>query len=479
MGGGRKMRPARDFRASGVAPRPIAAYVRRTMNRLRFMRRRPVRLAIGRLFSPLALVAALCTALVSPLGAQGLPGGRPAALGFSAARLARLDTLLQAYVDSGQTAGVVALVARNGRVAWSGAYGMADREAGRPMRRDALFRIASQSKAVTSVAAMMLVEEGKLRLNDRVSRYIPSFDSVMVALPTDSGRTLVPAQRPITVRDLLTQTAGLSYGTDARVRDEYRAAGLGPAAGYGWYLADKAEGVCTTMDRIGALPFVAQPGEAWVYGYATDVLGCVVERASGVPLDRFFRERIFAPLKMNDTWFFPPDAAAGRMTTVYAVTAEGVLVRAPDGPMGQGDYLAGPRQDFSGGAGLVSTAGDYLRFLEMLRRGGELDGARVLAPATVALMTADQVDTLYRRRGMGFGLGFEILEDPGLAGEYGSPGRFGWAGAYATNFWADPDQGLSVVLMQQLLPARGLDLASKFRTMVYAALVSPTRREGT
>ncbi len=427
-----------------------------------------------------ALGLAIGLAVLSPFAAaaQGLPQGNPSDLGFAPDRLRRIEAVIQSYVDQERTPGVVAIVARNGKVAWSGSYGLADRETGRPMTADALFRIASQTKAVTSVAAMILVEEGRLRLGDRVSRFMPSFDSVRVAVTTDSGRVLVPATHAITVRDLLTQTAGLSYGTGRSIRDDYEAAGLGPAAGYGWYLADKAEPVCTTMDRLGRLPLAAQPEEAWIYGYATDVLGCVVERASGLPLDKFFQERIFTPLGMHHTWFFPPDAVAGRMTTVYAVTAEGTLVRAPDGPRGQGDYLAGPRQNFAGGAGLVSTAGDYLRFLEMLRNGGALEGARVLSPATVSLMTIDQVDSLYDDPGFGFGLGFQILEHPGLAGDYGNPGRFGWGGAYATNYWVDPTDGLVVVLMQQLLPGRGIDLAGRFRTMVYAALTQPTRTQG-
>jgi len=424
----------------------------------------------------LALVLVIATA--SRAVAQGLPAGRAVELGFSPGRLARLDTLLQTYVDQGRMPGAVAVVVRHGRVAWSGAFGMADREAGRPMTPDALFRIASQSKAITSVAAMMLVEEGRLRLNDPVSKYIPGFANARVAVATDSGRMLVPVHRAMTIHQLLTQTAGLSYGTDSLIRDDYRAAGLGPAAGYGWYLADKAEPVCATMDRLTTLPLAAQPGEAWIYGYASDVLGCVVERVAGVPLDQFFRQRIFLPLRMRHTWFFPPDSMRNQMTAVYAVTPEGTVARAPDGAMGQGDYIDGPRQNFSGGAGLVSTAGDYVRFLQMLLDGGQLDGVRILSPATVALMTADQVDTLYHAEGMGFGLGFEILENPGLAGQFGSKGRYGWGGAYSTNYWVDPGDDLVVVLMLQALPRRGLDVTDKFRTMVYAALTSPARAKG-
>lgn len=470
-----------SFAGSGAGGRGVASFLpspRADMPRDCTATRR-TECSIGRAIRAAGLVLGLALASVSTVPAQGLPAGRPTQLDFSPERLARIDTLFQSYVDAGRTPGVVAIIARRGRVAWSGAFGLADLESRRPMAPDALFRIASQSKAVTSVAAMILVEEGRLRLDEPVARYIPSFAEARVAVATDSGRVLVPAARPMTVRDLLTQTAGLSYGTESLIQADYRAAGLGPAAGYGWYLADKAEPVCATMDRLGALPLAAQPEEVWIYGYASDVLGCVVERASGMPLDRFFQERIFGPLRMRDTWFFPPDSVGGRLTAVYSVTPDGALVRAPAGPMGQGDYLAGPRQNFSGGAGLVSTAGDYARFLQMLLNGGVLDGARILSPATVSLMTRDQVGALYDDSpGLGFGLGFEVLEDPGLAGEYGSVGRFAWGGAYATNYWVDPNEELVVVLMQQLLPARGLDLTSKFRTMVYAALIPPARTKG-
>lgn len=422
----------------------------------------------------LLLALSLAALPIPAAGAQGLPTGSPSRLGFSPGRLARLDTLLQSAVAANRTAGVVALVVRDGQVAWSGSVGMADREAGRPMTPDALFRIASESKAVTSVAIMILVEEGRLRLNQRVADFLPGFATARVAVATDTGRALVPARRAITIRDLLTQTAGLSYGTDSLIRDDYRAAGLGPAAGYGWYLADKDEGICTTMDRLSTLPLAAQPGEAWVYGYAADVLGCVVERASGVPFDQFLQQRIFAPLRMRDTWFFPPPEMRNRLTVVYTATAAGGLQRADTGARGQGEYLGGPRRDFSGGAGLVSTAGDFARFLQMLLNGGELDGARILAPATVALMTAPAVDSLYGTAGMAFSFGFEVLVNPGRAGQYGAPGRFSWGGAYATSYTVDPASRMVLVFMQQLLPGGDRGLAQTFRTMAYSALLTPT-----
>ena len=241
----------------------------------------------------------------------------------------------------------------------------------------------------------------------------------------------VPARRQITIRDLLTHTAGISYGTDSTVAAQYEAKGLGPAAGFGWYTADKDEGVCDTMDRLATLPFVAQPGEAYVYGYNTDILGCVVERASGMPLDRFIAERITIPLGLEDTRFFLPPDQRARLATVYSSGEDGTIVRAPDGARGQGHYIEGPRRNFSGGAGLLSTARDYARFLEMIRNGGALDGVRILSPRTVALMTTNQVGTLHSTSGLGFGLGFETVDRYGASG-LSSIGAFGWGGAYGS-----------------------------------------------
>jgi CubicO group peptidase (beta-lactamase class C family) len=417
-----------------------------------------------------ATVSAQALLLAVPLTAQAQ--GTLATTGMDPARLARIDRVMQAAVDSGTIAGAVTLVLRHGRVAHQGAYGMADREAGRRMTLDALFRIASQSKAITSTAVMILVEEGAIRLHDPVSKWIPGFASTKVASASDTGLVLTRLARPITIRDLLTQTAGISYGYDSLIRPLYVAAGLGPENGPGWYFADRTEPICADMERLATLAITAQPGTRFVYGYATDILGCVVERASGRSLADFLSERILRPLGMKDTWFYVPESAAARLTAVYAVTDSG-LVRAPDGPDGQGDYVRGPRVSYSGGAGLVSTARDYARFLQMLLNGGQLDGARILSPTTVRLMTVDHLDSLYSRHspGTGFGLGFEILEDPGLRGEYGSPGRYAWGGAYATGYWVDPKEDLVAVYMIQLLPSRGLDPFLTFRTLVYSAIV--------
>ncbi len=410
----------------------------------------------------------------SPLLAQPATTG-----GFSAARLARIDSVFQGAVDRGEMAGAVALVLRDGQPVYERAIGWADRDAGRRMTPSTLFRIASQTKALTSVAVMMLVEEGRLGLSDPVARYIPAFAHTTVAEGTDAGRAAVPARRAITIRDLLTHTSGISYGTDSVVAPLYAARGLGPAAGFGWYLADKPAPICATVDQIASLPFVAQPGERFVYGYSTDVLGCVVERVSGTPLDAFFRERITGPLGMRDTRFFVPPAERARLATVYASagpapggTRAAPVRPAPAGARGQGDYVDGPRVSFSGGAGLTSTARDYARFLEMLRNGGALGGVRLLGPKTVALMTTNQTGTLFSAGGEGFGLGFQVLERAGANGRAESVGTFGWGGAYGSTYEVDPKEGIVLVVLTQQLP-NASDALGRFPMLVYQALVEP------
>ncbi len=413
-----------------------------------------------------AIVALVLTCVAGIAEAQPRPA-------FSKARLARIDTALKRYTDSDSVAGLVALVLRDGVPVYQAAFGWADREAGRRMTPDALFRIASQSKAITSAAIMMLVEEGKLGINDPVGRYLPTFVHTTVALAADTGRNPVPARRQITIRDLLTHTAGISYGTERRVAALFELKGLGPAAGagVGYYTADKDEPICITMDRLGTLPFVAQPGEAWVYGYNTDILGCVVERVSGKPLDEFIRTRITDPLKMHDTFFFVPETKKGRLAAVYGSGPDGKAVRGDDGPRGQGHYVNGPRKSFAGGAGLVSTARDYARFLQMSLNGGVLDGVRILSPNAVALMHTNMVGTLHSTDGLGYGLGFETVDRFGAAG-LRSAGSYGWGGAYGSWYSADPKERLVLVLMIQLAPNRS-DIRDRFPTLVYQAL-TPT-----
>jgi len=417
-----------------------------------------------------ALLIVLSLALAASAEPQWLPVVKPESVGLSTDRLARIDRYLQQQVEDGGLAGAVALVARRGHVAYVTAVGMADREAQRPMTVNAIFRIASQSKAITSVAIMMLVEEGTIALGDPVSRFIPAYAHTTVATETETGVTITPARRQITIRDLLTHTAGISYGTEAIVAERYRAAGLGPAAGYGWYFADKAEPICTSMERLASLPFVAQPGERWVYGYNTDILGCVVERASGLPFDRFLETRILGPLRMTDTEFFLPQDERDRLVTVYAAKQGGGIERAAEGARGQGDYVDGPRVSFSGGAGLLSTVNDYGRFLQMLLDGGDLEGARLLSPMTVMLMTVNQSGDLYDGPDHGFGLGFEVLERDGGDGTMGTAGAFSWGGAYHSSYFVDPQEEIVAVLLTQHLPA-AVNVTGRFKTLVYQAIV--------
>ena len=416
---------------------------------------------------PLALV--LC--LFAPASAQNLPRGAPESVGISTQRLERLSTAMKRAVDEGRAPGIVTLVARSGKVVHHEAFGHLDREGNVPMTREAIFRIASMSKALTTVAAVMLMEEGLILPDDPVSKFIPSFEKTTVLVPaaTSGGEpTSAPARRPITVRHLLTQTAGLSYGTGT-LEAQYKAANV-----HMWYFADKNEPIAATIDRLATLPFEGQPGERYVYGFATDVLGVVVEKASGLSLDEFFRTRIFEPLKMTDSSFYVPEEKASRFAVVYS-WEQGKLVRAPEPGRGQGDYVKGPRKAFSGGAGVVSTAGDYARFLQMLLNGGELDGVRLLGPKSVELMTSNHVGDLYQNGRFGFGFGFEIVEHVGRSGRPGSVGEFSWGGAYHTKFWVDPVEQIVAVFMTQILPAPGPALQDSFRMLVNQAITESRR----
>jgi CubicO group peptidase (beta-lactamase class C family) len=414
------------------------------------------------------LVLGLALLTAPALSGPAPPRATPEEVGLSSERLGRLTDAMQAYVEEQRLSGAVTLVARRGRLAYIDAVGSRDREAGQPMREDDIFRIASQTKALVSVGIMMLQEEGRLLITDPVSRYLPEFAQTTVAVARDGGGDdVVPARRQITIRDLLTHTAGISYGSGPAA-DRWEAAGI-----TGWYFADRDEPVRETLSRIPRLPFDAQPGERWVYGYNTDILGAVIESVSGLSLDEFLRSRILVPLRMNDTHFYLPTAKTNRLAVVYSAGSEGGLERAPDpGAMvGQGAYVTGPRKAFSGGAGLLSTAGDYARFLQMLLNGGELDGVRLLSRKTVELMTTDHLADIPYRAGQGFGLGFSVVEDLGARGTPGSLGEFGWGGAYHSTYWVDPQEELVVVFLTQLIPAGNSDAQAKLRTLVYQAIV--------
>ncbi len=400
--------------------------------------------------------------------AQSLEREKPEQVGLSTERLQRLTASINSYVKNDQLPGVVALVARRGKVAYLEAFGQRDRESGASMPEDAIFRIASQTKALISVGVMILQEEGRLLISDPVGKYLPEFVETTVAVPkADGGYEVVKAKRPITIRHLLTHTAGIGYGSGV-ARDRWEAAGI-----TGWYFADRDEPVGATIARLAKLPFDAHPGEQWVYGYATDILGALIERVSSQPLDEFLDTRILKPLGMKDTHFYLPQAKLNRFTVVYSAKQGGGLERAadPGGMIGQGAYVNGPRKSFSGGAGLLSTAPDYARFLQMLLNGGELDGKRVLSSKSVELMTVDHMAGKSFGEGVGFGLGFSVVKDLGARGIPGSIGEYGWGGAYHSAYWVDPKEQLVVVYFTQLIPSGNLDDHGKLRTLIYQAIV--------
>ncbi|NBH03130.1 serine hydrolase domain-containing protein [Amycolatopsis sp. SID8362] len=399
----------------------------------------------------------------------------PAEAGFDADRLTRLDAHFDRYVEDGRLPGWLAVVSRHGRIVHVGRGGHRDVEADLPVETDTLWRIFSMTKPITSVAAMMLVEEGLLELDDPISRWLPEFASPRVYV---KGSALAPftepATAPIRVWHLLTHTAGLTYGFHHGhpVDAIYRAAGFEWGTPPG---ADLAE--CTR--QWAALPLLFQPGAEWNYSIATDVLGRLVEVVSGLPLDEFFSSRIFTPLGMTDTDFVA--TSVSRLAALY--------VRDPSSGRAVRNDAFGrtgtSRPDcLSGGGGLVSSAGDYWRFTEMLLRGGELDGVRLLSPRTVSLMASNHLPghvdleafgrPLFAEMpfdGHGFGLGFSVLEDPVKARTLSSAGEFAWGGAASTAFWVDPDEDLTVGFYTQLLPSSTYRLRPQLRQLVYQALL--------
>ncbi len=426
----------------------------------------------------LHLIAAPLLLLLATGGAaRTLSAGPPEQAGYSAERLGRIDRLLQGAVEAEEVAGASALVVRDGRIAYAATFGLADREASRPMASDTLFRIASMTKAVTTVAVMMLFEEGRFLLDDPVARFITEFGDMTVLVPAADGaeERREPAARPITIRHLLTHTSGITYGFygQAPFAEMYRAAGVSDGL-------RQTEGTIGEMVRkLAALPLVSHPGERFQYGLNTDVLGYLVEVVSGMPLDAFFRERIFMPLGMSDTGFRIGASDLARLAAVYRPRDGGGLERYGEELITMGPvrfstsyHYRGPDRYFSGGAGLVSTIGDYARLLEMLLNGGALDGKRLLGPKTVELMTVNQIGELdFGDGGSRLGLGFNIHRGPAYSGDIGSAGEYAWGGFFYTRFWVDPEQRLIGVLMTQRFPNTGYDLHERFRVAVYQALI--------
>ena len=389
----------------------------------------------------------------------------PDEAGFSAERLERINIGMQRYIDQKLIAGIVTLVARHGRVVHFERFGMQDIEAHRPMELDTIFRIYSMTKPITSVALMMLYEHGLFHLNDPVSKFIPEFKKAKVFVT--EGK-LADLTREITIRDLLTHTAGLSYGDqeDFPVDELYGQAGL--------FSADIA--LEEMIQRLTDLPLVHQPGEVWRYSVATDVVGYVVEVISDMPLADFLDEKILQPLGMKDTAFFVPSAKMERFATIYGQTEKGTLEILDVATAG--DYSETVRLH-SGGHGLVSTAADYQRFAQMVLNRGELDGVRLLGPKTVKLMTTNHLPPALlpiamgeeQMPGFGFGLGFSVLIDAAQAGIMASVGTHGWGGWASTMFWIDAQEQLIGILMLQYIPSGTYPIREDFRTLVYQALI--------
>ena len=426
-----------------------------------------IRVRLSRVF--VLVLATLALGLAEARDA--LPKVDPAEVGLSPERLERLSKAMQTYVDKEMLPGAVVTVARRGKIAYQEAFGQRDIEAELPMRTDTIFRIASQTKAIVSVGIMVLQEQGALLISDPVGKYLPEFRETTVAVANEEGGyEIAPAQRSITIHDLLTHTAGIGYGGGVAA-DRWENAGI-----TGWYFSDRDEPIGATVARMAGLPFESQPGEAWVYGYSTDILGVIIEVVSDQSLDRFLQTRILSPLGMTDTHFYLPPSKRNRLAAVYSAHETDGLSRAPDpgGMVGQGAYVDGPRKSFSGGAGLLSTADDYTRFLQMLLNGGTLDGKRILGRKTVELMTVNHIGGLrpeFFNSGRGFGLGFSIILDVGKFGMPASYGEFGWSGAYHSTYWVNPEEELVVTYMSQVRPATGLDDHARLRALVYQAIV--------
>lgn len=397
-------------------------------------------------------------------------------VGFEARRLAQIDRHFGRYVDDGRLPGWLILVSRRGRIVHLTVCGERDKEAGLPVELDTLFRLYSMTKPVTSVAAMMLYEHGAFELQDPVSRFVPAFANVRVY---SRGSALNPATEaatePVRIWHLLTHTAGLTYGfhhahpVDAMYR----------AAGFEWG-SPRDMDLAASCDAWAQLPLLFQPGTEWNYSVATDVLGRVIEVASGQSLDRFFAERIFDPLGMTDTHFWVDAPAADRLAALYIPDANGKAARND----AMGGVALRPPTSLSGGSGLVGTAGDYHRFTQMLLRGGELDGVRLLGTRTVRYMTCNHLpggvdlesfgrplfaETTFN--GVGFGLGFSVMQDPVHNKVLSTAGEYAWGGAASTAFWVDPAEEITAMFFTQLLPSSSHPIRGQLRQLLYQALV--------
>lgn len=421
--------------------------------------------------------------------AQELSVVKPEEVGLSPERLDRIHKVMQEHVDQNHIAGAVVLIARHGKVAYLESFGMRDIENKKPMQPDTIFRIASMTKPITSLAVMMLYEEGHFLLSDPISKFIPEFKNSKVAVrsavlenPFVPPYILVPAKREITIRDLLTHTSGITYRFWGRdyFADLYKEAGISDG------LVQTEGTIADEVKKLAQLPLTNQPGEAYEYGLNTDVLGYLVEVISGKTLDKFFQERIFTPLNMKDTHFFLPEEKLPRLSAVYTSNETGGIKKLSDEPVQEGEHTVysasfhykGPRTFFSGGAGLVSTITDYYRFLQMLLNEGELNGVRLVSRKTVELMRSNHIGNLNMWLGGflgnpedGFGLGFGVVRDIDRAGDMmGSAGTYYWNGFFSTSFWIDPKEDLIGIFMTQFRPFSPHNILKQFRVLTYQAI---------
>jgi CubicO group peptidase (beta-lactamase class C family) len=392
---------------------------------------------------------------------------RPETVGFSSSRLARIGLAMQRYVDSEKLAGTLTLVARHDKIAHFQPLGLMDVASEKPMARDTIFRIYSMTKPITSVAVMMLYEEGHFLLTDPIEEFVPAFADVRVLGQTGTEVNLVPPQRAITIRDLLTHTAGLGYGLGEDYIDRLYQRQV-------WRARERNPEMTLEemVEAIAALPLAYHPGQGWRYSYATDVLGYLVQVVSGVAFDAYLEERIFQPLGMTDTAFYVPPDKVDRFATNYGPGTDGAGLHVIDAPANS--RYTRPDRIPSGGGGLVSTATDYVRFAQMLLNKGALDGVRLLSRKSVELMTMNHLPPGLHpfggaSQGMGLGVGMTI--DLSQTQALGSVGAYGWGGAASTYFWVDPQEGLIGVFMTQLMPSGTYPVHPEFRVAVYQALV--------
>lgn len=428
-----------------------------------------MQLRTSSILSKTLLILGLLLILANTALAQLSVTTDPAAVGFSPQRLAEIDKLINAEIAAGKIPGAVAVVARNGKIVYQKSFGFADIESQTAMQNDSIFRIASMSKAVTAVAAMMLYEQGRFKLGDPIAKYLPAFANMQVIseVGEDGSLSTTAATRPIRVIDLLSHTSGISYPfIPGKLQKAYVEAGVIDG------VTEKDVKLATVMDILAQQPLLFEPGSAWAYGLSSDVLGYLVEVVSGKPLDQFFADEIFTPLGMRDSYFYLPEDKSNRLVTLYAdVAGQGLVVSKGDESSIKLDnprYPAeGARSYFSGGAGLSSTALDYLRFCQMLLNNGEYDGTRLLSRKSVELIRTARAD-IDKDGEMDYGLGFYInkLEK---TGELGSNGSYSWGGAFNTSFWIDPQENLVGVIMGQARPNKS-DINKRFEIMVYGAL---------